>query len=158
MKVLIALVSILSLMMLGCGPIGPFSGGRLSGQDGAWPVDWNAAADIPQIQLETAPEDPHSINVWVVVLDGEAFIVTSLLLGTEVPEERAWVRNITADSRIRIRVDGIVYPARLEAVDDSMQIAQVFELFRVKYPELKASRADGARFFQIVKRSDATMA
>jgi hypothetical protein len=39
-----------------------------------------------------------------------------------------------------------------------MQIAQVFELFRVKYPELKASRADGARFFQIVKRSDATMA
>jgi len=143
--------------MMGCGPIGPFSGGRLSGQEGDWPVDWKSAVDLTQIQLETAPDDPHSVNLWVVVIDSDAFIVTSLLVGTEVPEERAWVRNIASDPRIRVRVDGVVYPARLEPLEDAALKAQVFEAFRSKYPELKESRADAARFFRIVTRMGAAM-
>jgi len=151
------MTSIMSMLVIGCGPIGPFSGGRLSGEQASWPGDWNAAASATQIQLETDPDDPHSVNLWVVVLEGEAFIVTSLLVGTQVPTERAWVRNIASDPRIRIRVDGIVYPARLHALEDSAQIANVFEAFRAKYPQLKESRAEGARFFQVVKRAGSSI-
>ena len=146
-----------AMLMIGCGPIGGFAGGRLSGQEGSWPVDWDAAAEVTQIQLETAPNDPHSVNVWIVVLDSKAFIATSLLMGTEVPEERGWVRNILADDRARVRVDGVVYPVRLVPLDDSALIARVFEAFRTKYPELKEARAETARFYRIVKRLEASI-
>lgn len=154
-----AFVSAIALMAtIGCGgPVGPFSGGRLSGDEGSWPIDWSEATELQEIQLETAPDDPHSINVWVVVLDAEAFIVTSLLMGPDVPEERAWVRNISGDPRVRVRVDGVVYPAHLEALEDSARIAQVLAAFRAKYPETKESRAEAAHFYQIVKRQETAM-
>jgi hypothetical protein len=139
-------------MMMGCGPIGPFAGGRLSGTEGSWPVDWDAAAELTQIQLETAIEDPTSINVWVVVLDTGAFLATSLLMGPEEPEERGWVRDVLVDPRVRVRVDGVVYPARLVVLDDPDQVAKVFEAFRTKYPELDETRGEGARFYRIAKR------
>ena len=149
----VALAAIgMAASLVGCGPIGPFSGGRLSGEAGSWPIDWDSTAELAQIQLETAPEDPHSVNVWVVTHGGEAFIATSLLVGTEVPEEREWVRNVSDNPDARVRIGDIVYPVRLEAIDDSDLIAAVFSAFQIKYPELKESRAAGARFFKIVPR------
>jgi hypothetical protein len=142
---------------LGCGPVGPFSGGRLSGEEQGWPEDWNRFADVKQIQLETDQKDPHSVNLWVVVVDGEAYVATSLRVGTEVPEEREWVRNITADPRVRIRIDGTLYLARLEALADSSLKARVFDAFHLKYPELEESRGDAARYFRIAKRATAAM-
>jgi len=144
-------------LSLGCGPIGPFSGGRLSGDEGNWPQDWSRFADVTQIQLETGPKDPHSVNVWFVVVDDEAYLATSLLVGTEVPEEREWVRNVLADPRVRIRIEGTLYLARLEAVGDSTMKGRVFDAFKLKYPELEESRGDAARYFKVAKRSVAVM-
>ena len=142
---------------MACGPIGPFSGGRLSGEEGSWPTDWNTVADIPEIQLETRPTDPYSINVWLVVVDNEAYIASSLLMGPEVPEERQWVRNIATDPRVRVRIEGMVYSARLETVADPAVKARVYDDFREKYPELEESRGDGARYFRIVKQDGSMM-
>lgn len=144
------------LLCIGCGPIGPFSGGRLSGDDGDWPKDWSHVADVKQVQLETVLEDPYSVNVWLVAVDREAYLATSLLMGTEIPEEREWVRNIAVDPRVRIRVEGIVYSARLETVADSSVKARVFEAYQLKYPELKAARGEAARFYRVVEPGAAT--
>jgi hypothetical protein len=135
------------------GPIGPLSGGRLSGQEGDWPTDWNSVSDVVQIQLETALEDPESVNLWLVVVDGDAYVASSLLSGTKDPEVRAWVRNIGIDPRVRVRIDGVVYAARLESVADDSVRARVFEAFRVKYPHLEESRGEDARYFRIASRS-----
>ncbi len=152
-SILFGLITVLALGLLtGCGPIGPFAGGRLSGTEGSWPADWNTAVDLTQIQLETAIEDPTSVNVWVVVVDREAFVATSLLMGTEVPDERGWVRDVLEDPRVRVRVDGVVYRARLMALDDPEEIAKVFEAFHAKYPDLDETRGERARFFRIAKR------
>lgn len=140
---------------LGCGPVGPFSGGRLSGEDGGWPENWNRVSEVMQIQLETLPDDPHSVNLWFVVVDQDAFLATSLLMGTEVPEERAWVQNVRADPRVRIRIDGIVYPARIETFTDSSLRSRVFEAFRSKYSDLKEARGAAARFFRVVRPAEA---
>lgn len=129
-----------------------FSGGRLSGEEGSWPTGWQDAADVSQIQLETRPEDPHSVNVWIVVVDGAAYISTSLLHGTEVPDEREWVRNVAADPRVRVRIDGVVYLAQLEVLDDERLKARVLEAFAAKYPELDRARGSGARFYRITNR------
>lgn len=137
------------VLCLGCGPIGPFSGGRLSGEDAGWLADWSGVSEITQIQLETSPDDPHSVNVWVVVVDQEAYLATSLLIGTEVPEEREWVRNVTTDPRVRLRIEGRLYSAQLETVTDESLKARVFEAFLAKYPEIEASRGGAARFFRV---------
>ncbi len=141
-----------ALLSLACGPILMFSGGRLSGDEGVWPTGWQHIADVSQIQLETRPDDPHSVNLWIVVVEGEAYIATSLLLGTEVPDEREWVRNVAADPRVRVRVEGVVYPAQLEVLDDESLKARVLEAFAAKYPELDRDRGSGARFYRIGKR------
>ena len=135
------------------GPIGPLSGGRLSGQEGDWPTDWNSVSDVMQIQLETVLEDPESVNLWLAVVDGDAYVASSLLSGAKDPEERAWVRNIGIDPRVRVRIDGVVYAARLESVSDDSVKARVFEAFRVKYPHLEESRGEDARYFRIASRS-----
>jgi len=145
------------LLSLGCGPIGPFSGGRLSGEEQGWPEDWNRVADVTQIQLETGQKDLHSVNLWVVVVDDEAYVATSLFTGTEVPEEREWVRNVTVDPRVRIRVDGTLYLARLETFTDSSLKARVFDAFYLKYPQLEESRGEAARYFRIARRATAPM-
>lgn len=135
------------------GPIGPFAGGRLSGEEGDWPTDWNGASDVMQIQLETALEDPGSVNLWLAVVDGEAYVASSLLSGANDPDEREWVRSVGVDPRVRVRIDGVVYTARLESVSDDSVKARVFEAFRVKYPHLEESRGEGARYFRIASRS-----
>ncbi len=145
------------ILCVGCGPIGPFSGGRLSGQEGGWPDSWNRFAAVTEIQLETGSEDPYSVNVWIVVVDDEVFLATSLLMGTEVPEEREWVRNISADPRARVRIEGIVYSAQLETVFDPSLKASILTAFQTKYPELESSRGDAARFFRVAQRAAATM-
>jgi hypothetical protein len=132
-----------------------FPGGRLSGEESSWPADWRDAVDVEEIQLETRPEDPYSVNVWVVVVNGEAYIATSLLLGSEVPDEREWVRNVTADPRVRVRVEGVVYPAQLEVLDDERMKASVLAAYAAKYPESDPARGDAARFYRIVNRDGA---
>ena len=104
-------------------------------------------------QLETRPEDPHSINIWFVVVDGQAFVATSLLLGPEVPEEREWVRNVDLDPRVRLRLKGVVYPARLEVLEDRELRNRALDAFRAKYPELDPERGSGARFFRVAARN-----
>ncbi len=145
------------LLCMGCGPIGPFSGGRLSGQEQGWPEDWNRYSEVKQIQLETGQKDPHSVNLWVVVVDHEAYVATSLLSGAEDPEDREWVRNVAADPRVRILVDGTLYLARLETLTDSSLMASVFDAFYLKYPQLEESRGEAARYFRIAKRATAPM-
>lgn len=138
-------------LAIGCVPIGPLPGGRLSGSEKPWPGDWSLAAEASEIQLETRPEDPYSVTLWVVVVDGSAFVASSLLAGPEQPAERQWVRNVEADPSIRIRVDGAIYAGRVVLVDDEASRARLQETYRTKYPEIDADadRAGRARFFRL---------
>jgi hypothetical protein len=153
-RIAVAIALTTVLLALGCGPIGPFSGGRLSGDEGRWPSDWNEMAEVAQIQLESGPDDPHSVNLWFAVLEHEPFVATSLLSGVDDPEDREWVRNIADDARVRVRIEGFVYAAELEHVDDPELARRVFRVFLEKYPHLDESRGEVARYFRIVKRAD----
>ena len=147
-----AALILVSAISLACGgPLGPFSGARLSGEEGEWPVDWAAVADVVEIQLESAPDDPYSVNLWFAVLHDDAYVVSSLLMGPDDPEERGWVKNVASDPQVRVRVGSIVYPARLEQIDDVELSRQVYLVFLEKYPQLDESRGDAARYFRIVR-------
>ena len=100
----------LVLALAGCGPLGPLSGGALRGPVHAPPVvDWSFVATESTCQLETNPADPHSVNTWCVGIGERLYVPTSMIRGPKSPEERDWVKNVTADSAVRIRIDGEVY-------------------------------------------------
>ena len=122
-----------ALSLLACGPVGPFSGGGLSGEVRPAPSDWSFVANVEQAQLETRPADPHSVNVWLGSLNGRLYVASSLIRGPKLPTERAWVRDVEADERVRMRIDRIVYELRAVRVIDEDEAAAARAMLEKKY-------------------------
>ena len=75
MRWLAASVACVCSALLGCEPMGPIAGGRLSGEVVSDEVaDWSFTDSIETIELETRPSDPHSITVWCYVHEGKLYI------------------------------------------------------------------------------------
>jgi hypothetical protein len=100
----IMILSALALLAMGCGgPFLVFPGGALRGELVTEPVeDWSFADDW-FVDLETRPSDPYSVELNYVVKDGQLYI--------DPAEGRQWFEYIRADSRVRVRFSGKIYPA-----------------------------------------------
>jgi len=129
------IVLLAAFALLACGgPLGPISGGALSGDVRPAPADWAFAQPIEQVQLETRPDDPHSVNTWIGVANGALYLPTSMIRGPKIPKEREWVKNVSADDRVRVRIDGAIYQLRaLRVADDSGEYAAAREALAKKY-------------------------
>jgi hypothetical protein len=111
-----ACLLLLSLVVACNGPFGLFSGGGLSGDPKPAPADWSFAGDYGTAQLETLPEDPYSVNLAYTILDGRLYINAG-------DTETQWVKNMTLDPNVRLRLDGALYELRAERVSDPAEIA-----------------------------------
>ena len=133
--------------------LGPLAGGRLRGDiySGQIP-DWSFTQDVKTIQLETNPEDPHSVNTWCGVYQGALHIPTSLILGTDEPSERAWVKNVLADPNVRLRIDGVVYELRAVRVTDKDQLEGARASLLAKYDVEADHHSSGAWVFRMEAR------
>ena len=149
------LCTVLAAALLGCGPIGPFSGGELSGDVGTHAVaDWSFLDEHETVQLETRPDDPYSINIWIGHLDGSPYVVTSLILGEEDPAERAWVQHVQSEPRVRLRVDGVLYERLSVRVEDPAEAEAVRRMMITKYEVEPGQdgRTEGAWIFRLDPR------
>ncbi len=139
----------------GCGgPIGPLSGGALSGEVQPAPSDWGFAMDVEQVQLETNPAAPHSVNTWIGSVDGGLYLPTSMIRGPMLPTEREWVRNVEADDHVRVRIADAVYELRAVRVIDEAEAAAARAALEKKYA-LDATDMDPEReiwLFRLVPR------
>jgi hypothetical protein len=116
------------------GPLGPFSGGRLSGDEGpAVVADWSFVDGIETAQLETQPSDPHSVNVWCAGLGDRLYVPSSMILGPKVPTERSWVSHVQAAPAVRIRLDDTVYPRTAVRVEDPAEFEAARAALEAKY-------------------------
>lgn len=119
---------------LGCGgPVGPFPGGALSGEVAPLPGDASVVGGVPQVQLETNPAEPHSVNTWIAAHAGALYVPTSMIRGPKLPTERAWVRNVEADDRVRLRAGESIYALRAERVLDDSERAAALAALQAKY-------------------------
>ncbi len=135
------------------GPVGPFAGGALSGEPHSGPVsDWSFAADVETVQLETNPDSPHSVNTWIGVINGQAYIPTSLILGAENPQEREWVQNISANDTARLRIEGTVYNVRLQRVQADTEKEQARQMLMIKYAEEATDHSNAAWIYRVISR------
>jgi hypothetical protein len=126
---------------LGCGPIGPFSGGRLSGDPGSSNIsDWSQWSDEETIQLETNPSDPHSVTTWFAAIGPAFYVPTSMILGPDKPSEREWVANVEQDPRVRIRVAGLVYEREAVKLGPGAEYDAALAALDAKYDESPSDR------------------
>lgn len=118
MKVRSALwLALVGLVALACRePVLVLPGGKLDGElrpagDRFAPADGFATA-----QLETRPEDPYSVNITYTVVDGRSYVNAG-------GSESNWAKNVSADPRVRLRVDGALHELVAVRVTDRAEIA-----------------------------------
>ena len=141
-------------LLLGCGPVGPFSGGALSGELKPAPADWSFVANVVEAELETNPDEPRSVTLWLGSLNGALYISSSMIRGPMLPTEREWVRDVEKDERVRLRIDEILYELRAVRVLDEGEAAAARAMMEKKY-ELSADDMDPQReiwFFRLEPR------
>lgn len=96
------------------GPIGIIPGGALSGEEASVSAWSEVVSDSGTLDLETDPEDPHSVRIWFVLREGNVYI--------DPAEDRRWYQNLRADPAVRVRIDGRIYRARAVAVTDPVEL------------------------------------
>ena len=118
----------LSLLALGCQPMGPFPGGSLSGEVATGlPGDWSFADEEMTVQLETRPSAPYSVNLWGVGI-GDHFYLASGRGG-----EATWVEHIAEDPNVRLRVGDKIYELVAVRVANETHSERFLEALKSKY-------------------------
>jgi hypothetical protein len=111
-------------------PIGPVSGLRLTGDVVNEPVtDWSFAADVREVAIETRPGAPYSVTTWCFVREGKLYIPAS------AGSTKAWTHFAAADPRVRVKIDGKIYPGIATRVTDPALREPIREIVLAKYPE-----------------------
>lgn len=109
-----------------CGPTLLMPGGGLSGTDSAPPADWTWTDDFSTVQLETRPEDPYSVNLWIVGIDQKLYVHA----GTN---RSAWVENMEGDSAVRILIDEKIYSLSATRVEEQSEFDVFSDAYEAKY-------------------------
>ena len=126
----IALVLAACAALAACrgSPLGWIPGGKLEGEPVDAPVsDWEFAKKVENLQLETHPEDPYSVNIWFVTEDANLWVIAG------GGETSYWAKYLFADPRALVRIEGKLYPRKAVRVADTEEILHVQELYIEKY-------------------------
>jgi hypothetical protein len=105
------------LLALACSdPFVLMPGGKLDGEVRAAPADFTFAGSDGMAQLETRLDEPYSVNLVYTVVGGRLYVNAG-------DTETRWVKNLTADPRVRLRIDGVLYELSAERVTDAQELA-----------------------------------
>ncbi|MDA1075268.1 MAG: hypothetical protein O3A63_10990 [Proteobacteria bacterium] len=115
---------LLTLLTACAEPLVWFPGGHLSGEPEAPPQTWN----VPDtVQVEFRAQDPYSINIWAVALNGELFITTGV-------DGSRWSSILDGgDTGVRVRIDRSLYDLQARRVTDADLRKRVVEAYVEKY-------------------------
>ena len=137
----------IALVASACGPLGPLPGGELNGTLSAPPSDWSRSAPEDTIQLETRPQDPYSVNLWIVGLERGAYVAAGR------GEDSKWVKHIEADPNVRLRIGDRLYELRAVPVTDEAELESFSQGLEAKYDfEASPEQRDQARIFRLDPR------
>ena len=111
----------------GCAePFIVLAGDELSGEVADPPVDWTSLNDEEIIQLETQPDDPYSVNIWVVGSGPDLYVATG-------DDPTNWSAHIDANPDVRVRIRGVIYELEASRVDDLEEKVRIGAEYVRKY-------------------------
>ncbi len=89
--------------------------------------DWNAIGDEGTVVLSTTNENGSTrlTTIWLVVVDGEAYIRTS--------RSTRWGGNVEREPDVVLSVGETEFPVRASFVEDEALRARIVASFREKY-------------------------
>jgi hypothetical protein len=135
------------LMLMACDPRGPLPGGKLDGRVATPPADWSFSDDTENVQLETRPSKPYSVNIWGVGV-GSSFYVAAGGGG-----EASWAQHIGDDPRVRLRVDDTLYELQAIRVEAEPERERFLEALQAKYDwEPEPGQTEEAWLFRLEPR------
>ncbi len=83
-----------------------------------------AEADVVRIVTQDEAGDERDTPVWIVVVDGAAYVRTN---------DSRWLANIRRGSRVALRLDSTTRPVSAEEVGDPAVTARVEAAYKAKY-------------------------
>ena len=98
------------------------SGGALDGIEAEPPAVWQFEQASDLAQLETRPEEPYSINLVYVQMDGKLYIYAG-------PTRTNWVQHIEEDPRVRLLIGDTIYPLRAVRIEDQAELEAFAKLW-----------------------------
>jgi hypothetical protein len=121
-------ISILStcFLFMACGPFILIPGGALDGSSSPSPADWAWTDEVSTIQLETRPEDPYSVNIWIVA-DGDKLYIHA------GANRSAWVENMQAYPAVRVRIEDKIFDLIATRVEDQQEFDHFADGYEKKY-------------------------
>ena len=127
-------------LVLGCiAPDERRPGLWLSGERTAFPSDWSFTDVHPEIAIEVAAPYllAHSVTIWCVSVEGVLYVAA------RDPDEKNWPGWVAADPEVRLGIDGKLYEASLERLDDAGTVAALRGAYEAKYALPSRDAPDG---------------
>jgi hypothetical protein len=126
-KSLLLVVLVLAASVAGCdGPFVILPGGALEGSTAAAPDSWSFTQEVGTVQLETRPDDPYSVNVWVIALGDDLYVHAG-------DNRTRWVENMERDPSVRLRIDASIYELLAARVEDQEEFDRFSDAYEQKY-------------------------
>ena len=121
---------LLGILVCGLGacaePFIVFPGEALKGEASDPPADWSEMRDVEVVQLETLPEDPYSVHLWVAAIGPDIYVATG-------EDGTNWTENLAIDRDVRLRVNGRIYELEAQPIEDREERARVVAEYIRKY-------------------------
>lgn len=91
-------------------PIFIIPGKQLTGEEQAYPSNWEFSRQHNFVNVEVRPDNPYSVTTTTFLLDGDLHIPA--MQGST----KQWPQYVLVDSRVRIKIDDVIYPANATLV------------------------------------------
>ena len=109
------LLALLLALLFGSAGCGPLPGGRLSGELQKTAGDWESIVrDHRFCELESRPEDPHSIQLECFVVDDRLYVQSHRWALSDGYPFESWAKIWLEHPKLRVRFGEDIY--QLEAV------------------------------------------
>lgn len=104
----------------------PFSSGELSGTLQSIPDSWTNKATAKVIELETNPEDPYSVKLWIIGDNQKLYVHAGANRAT-------WVEHLQQNAKAKVLIDNNLYELVAQRVTKQAEFDQFSALYEVKY-------------------------
>jgi hypothetical protein len=148
------MILVCALLLVACsGPLGPIAGGMLKGPNAEIPPSWGLVNGVEHVQLETINNGkPRSVLIWIGLLDDRLYVATSLISGSSDPAERTWVKNVTANPNVRVRIQDDIYQLKAVRVVDPTPLEAARSALMLKYDVAVDDQSSAAWVYELQAR------
>ena len=122
----IFMILALALIVSCGGPTLLLPGGSLDGEVTPVPSDWAFVQEVSTVQLESNPQDPYSVNIWIVGIDDVLYVHAGANRST-------WVEHMEVDPAVRVRIEDKLYELSATRVEDQAEFDVFANAYEAKY-------------------------